>query len=73
MLLALAAQNGWKVHQMNVKFAFLNGLFQDEIYNEQPEVFLVPGKEEKFYLLKKVLYGLKQALRARNNKMVNIC
>ena len=28
IVLALAAQNGWKVHQMDVKRAFLNGDLQ---------------------------------------------
>ena len=31
LLLALAAQLGWKVYQMDVKLAFLNGFLQEEI------------------------------------------
>ncbi|OMO51785.1 Integrase, catalytic core [Corchorus capsularis] len=64
LLLAMAAQNQWRIHQMDVKSAFLNGNLQEEIYVEQPEGFLVKGSEEKVYLLKKALYGLKQAPRA---------
>ena len=64
MTLAMAAQQGWKVYQLDVKSAFLNGVLQEEIYVEQPEGFVAPGQEEKFYLLKKALYGLKQAPRA---------
>ena len=64
MLLALAAQNGWNIHQMDVKSAFLNGYLEEEIFAEQPEGFIVQGMEEKVYLLKKALYGLKQAPRA---------
>lgn len=64
MLLALSAQKGWKLYQLDVKSAFLNGFLQEEIYVEQPEGFLVKGKEEKVYKLKKALYGLKQAPRA---------
>ena len=64
MLLALAAQKGWHIHQMDVKSAFLNGYLEEEIFVEQPEGFVVQGKEEKVYLLKKALYGLKQAPRA---------
>ena len=64
MLLAFAAQKGWKTHQLDVKSAFLNGYLQEEIYVEQPEGFQVKGQEEKVYLLKKALYGLKQAPRA---------
>ena len=64
MLLALAAQKGWNIHQMDVKSAFLNGYLEEEIFVEQPEGFIVKGMEEKVYLLKKALYGLKRAPRA---------
>lgn len=64
MLLALAAQKGWKVYHLDVKSAFLNGYLQEEIFVEQPEGFHVKGHEEKVYKLKKALYGLKQAPRA---------
>ncbi|RVW95066.1 Retrovirus-related Pol polyprotein from transposon RE1 [Vitis vinifera] len=64
MLLALTAQKGWKTYQLDVKFAFLNGYLQEEIYVKQPKGFQVKGQEEKVYLLKKALYGLKQAPRA---------
>ena len=64
LALALAAQKGWKVFQLDVKSAFLNGYLQEEIYVDQPEGFEVKGKEDKVYLLKKALYGLKQAPRA---------
>jgi hypothetical protein len=32
LLLALAAQEGWQVHHMNVKSAFLNGVLKEEVY-----------------------------------------
>lgn len=32
MLLALAAQKGWTLHQMDVKSAFLNGYLEEEIF-----------------------------------------
>lgn len=64
LLLALSAQKGWKVFQLDVKSAFLNGVLQEEIYVEQPEGFVVQGEEDKVYLLKKALYGLKQAPKA---------
>jgi hypothetical protein len=58
MLLAVAAQKGWKIFQLDVKSAFLNGYLQEAIFVEQPKGFVVRGEEEKVYLLKKALYGL---------------
>ena len=64
MIFALAAQFGWKVHQMDVKSAFFNGDLQEEVYMTQPEGYVIPGKEMMVYRLIKSLYGLKQAPRA---------
>lgn len=64
LLFALAAQKQWKVHQLDVKSAFLNGFLKEEIFIEQPEGFEVAGHEDKVYKLRKALYGLKQAPRA---------
>jgi hypothetical protein len=36
ILLTLAAQEGWRVHHMDVKFAFLNGDLKEEVYVRQP-------------------------------------
>eukprot|EP00253_Pinus_taeda_P001575 PITA_01575 len=55
---------GWKIHQMDVKTAFLNGFIQEEVYIEQPQGFEVHGKKSHVCRLKKALYGLKQAPRA---------
>jgi hypothetical protein len=43
LLLAVAAQKNWKVYQVDVKSAFLNGYLQEEIYIEQPRGFEVKG------------------------------
>eukprot|EP00253_Pinus_taeda_P008002 PITA_08002 len=37
-VISLATQMGWKIHQMDVKRAFLNGVIE-EVYIEQPEGF----------------------------------
>jgi hypothetical protein len=55
---------GWKLHQMDVKTAFLNGVIEEEVYIEKPQGFVIHGKESHVYKLKKYLYGLKQAPRA---------
>eukprot|EP00253_Pinus_taeda_P032861 PITA_32861 len=63
-LFALAAQNGWKVHQMDVKTAFLNGDLKENVFMSQPEGFAMKGQEHKVCKLVKSLYGLKQAPQA---------
>jgi hypothetical protein len=69
LLLALAAQEGWRVHHMDVKSAFLNGDLKEEVYVHQPPGFAIPGKEGKVLRLRKALYGLRQAPRAWNTKL----
>ncbi|CAL2246283.1 unnamed protein product, partial [Prunus armeniaca] len=63
-LIALATQKGWKLFQLDVKSAFLNGVLKEEVYTEQPEGFEVKAGSHKVYKLKKALYGLKQTPRA---------
>ncbi|XP_070681771.1 uncharacterized mitochondrial protein AtMg00820-like [Malus domestica] len=58
-LIALATQKGWKLFQLDVKSAFLNGVLEEEVYTEQPEGFEVENASHKVYKLKKTLYGLK--------------
>lgn len=59
LLLEYACMRGFKLFQMNVKSAFLNGFINEEVYVTQPLGF----KDHKFsghvYKLKKALYGLK--------------
>jgi hypothetical protein len=55
---------GWKIHQMDVKTTFLNGLIEEEVYIEKPLGFEVHGRESHVCILKKALYGLKQDPRA---------
>eukprot|EP00253_Pinus_taeda_P028156 PITA_28156 len=62
--LSIAAQNKWKVYQMDVKSAFLNGVLMEEVYIEQPLGYEKKGQEHKVCRWKKALYGLKQAPRA---------
>jgi len=58
-LLALVCANGWHIHQMDAKLAFLNGDLKEEIFMKIP-----PGQdrpERHVWWLRKTLYGLKQA------------
>jgi hypothetical protein len=63
ILLSISCHLGFKLYQMDVKSAFLNGILQ-EVYVEQPKGFLDPHYPHHVYKLKKDLYGLKQAPRA---------
>jgi hypothetical protein len=63
-VISIATEMGWKIHQMDVKTTFLNGLIEEEVYIEQPLGFEVHGRESRVCRLKKALYGLKQAPRA---------
>jgi hypothetical protein len=65
VFLALVAQEGWRVHHMDVKSAFLNGDLK-EVYARQPPGFAVAGEEDKVYHLRKALYGLWQAPHSWN-------
>jgi hypothetical protein len=69
VLLALAAQEGWEVHHMDVKSAFLNGDLKEEVYMRQPPSYAIAGEEGKVYRLRKAPYGLCQAPRAWNAKL----
>ena len=69
LLLALAAQEGWRVHHMDVKSALLNGDLKEEVYVHQPSGFIIPSKENKVLRLRKALNGLRQAPRAWNAKL----
>jgi len=62
VLLALAVRYQLKLHQMDVKTAFLNGELKEDIYMKQPEGYIKKGKEHLVCKLKKSLYGLKQSL-----------
>jgi hypothetical protein len=67
----LAAHEGWEVHHLDVKSAFLNGDLDEEVYVEQPVGFIKVGEEHKVLKLRKALYGLHQAPRAWNEKLDN--
>ena len=52
-----------EIEQLNVKTTFLHGELEEEIYMQQPEGFMMKGKENFICRLRKNLYSLKQAPR----------
>ena len=54
----------FKLFQMNVNSAFLNGYIKEEVYVEQLPGFEDPHHPHHNFKLKKALYGLRQAPRA---------
>ncbi|GJV87558.1 retrovirus-related pol polyprotein from transposon TNT 1-94 [Tanacetum coccineum] len=64
VLISIAANKGWPLHQFDVKNAFLHGELKEEIYMEAPRGFTDSFGEREVCLLKKSLYGLKQSPRA---------
>ena len=53
LLIALTAHEGWEIHHMDVKSAFLNGDLKEEVYVEQPAGFIKKGNEHKVFKLLK--------------------
>ena len=57
-IMALAAKLGWKLHQMDVKTTFLNGVVEEKVYVEQPLGFKTHDRQSHVCRLKKALYDL---------------
>ncbi|KAL8105134.1 hypothetical protein AgCh_029065 [Apium graveolens] len=64
IFLAFVAHSNFKVYQMDLKSAFLNGELEKEVYAQQPPGFEDPKFPNFVYKLLKSLYRLKQAPRA---------
>ncbi|CAI7853172.1 unnamed protein product [Closterium sp. NIES-53] len=63
----MAANRGWRVKQMDITTAFLNGIILEELYMLQPEG--LDDGSSRVCRLKKAIYGLKQAPRAWYHKL----
>jgi hypothetical protein len=57
ILLDFSVAKGFKLHQMDVKSAFLNGVLEEEVYVRQPLGFESEKYPHRVFKLMKVLYG----------------
>jgi hypothetical protein len=64
ILLAFSVAKGFKLHQIDVKSAFLNAVLEEEVYVRQPLGFESEKYPHRVYKLRKALYVLTQAPRA---------
>ena len=44
-VISIVAEMGWRIHQMDVKTAFLNGFLHEEVYLEKPQGFEIHERE----------------------------
>jgi hypothetical protein len=70
ILLAFSVAKGFKLHQIDVKSAFLNGVLEEEVHVRQPPRFESEKCPHRVYKLRKALYGLKQAPRAWHGRLM---
>jgi hypothetical protein len=64
VLLSLAANLDWPLHQFDVKNAFLHGDLEEEVYMDVPPGYTANSESEVVCKLQRALYGLKQSPRA---------
>ena len=64
VLLSLAANLDWPLHQLDVKNAFLHGDLEEEIYMDIPPGYTATSEAKITCRLQRALYGLKQSPQA---------
>ena len=64
ILLSVAVNLNWSLHELDIKNAFLNGNLEEEVFMDPPPGFEGEFKNGKVCRLVKSLYGLKQSPRA---------
>lgn len=59
-ILCLVVSKNWPLRQQDVKYIFLHGYLQDDVYMKQPPEFVNSSKSSHVCKLVKSLYDLKQ-------------
>ncbi|GJZ44654.1 retrotransposon protein, putative, ty1-copia subclass [Tanacetum coccineum] len=68
ILISIATFYDYEIWQMDVKTAFLNGYFDEDISMIQPEGFVDPNHPRKVCNIQRFIYGIKQASRSWNKR-----
>ena len=71
LLLAIAINEGLKIHHLDISTAFLYGKIDETVYIEAPDWLKEELDEGEVLKLNKGLYGLKQASRLWNETLVS--
>ena len=72
VILSLAANLDWPLHQLDIKNAFLNGELEEEVYMQIPSGLESSSTSNKVCKLRKSLYGLKQSPRAWFDRLTRV-
>jgi hypothetical protein len=68
MIIGLVASMGWRLHQMDINIAFLNGEIEEEFYIEILYGFVIHEQKSHVCRLKRAMYALKKAPRSQYEK-----
>lgn len=71
VVLTIALEQGWSLHQMDVNNAFLQGKLYENVYMQQPSGFIHSEFPNHVCKLQKSIYGLRQAPRAWHESLKN--
>ena len=71
IVLSIACTMDFKLYQMDMKCAFLNGFLNEEVFVEQSKGFQDPHFPDHVLRLKKAVYEMKQAPRAWYDRLTN--
>lgn len=69
LVIDLTCYRGWSLFHLGVKFYFLNGPLEEEMFIFQPPSFVIKAKEGLVWKLHKAFHGLKHAPRAWNRRI----